>query len=169
MPEQPDRPDPAGGPTPHDPNPAPVPTPPADPAVGSVSPWQGPEVFNSAAVAAGAGMRVESVELLAVARALGEHAGQVAAAAGLRVEPRAAGHPNAASALTDLADRFHATLAALDADRGAAVGNLEASARIYRAVEVRARDDLLNTLGHSPAGTRTTPSGPAFPAPGPGR
>jgi hypothetical protein len=113
---------------------------------------------------------VESADLLAAARALAEHVEQAAAAAGLRVESRAAGRPNAATALTALADRFHATLAALDADRGAAVGNLEASARIYEAVEVRARDDLLNTLEDSLAGrSRSTPSGPAFPAAGPGR
>jgi hypothetical protein len=115
-------------------------------------------------------MRVESADLLAAARALAEHVEQVAAVAGLRVDPRAAGHPNAATALTALADRFHTTLAALDADRGAAVGNLRASARIYEAVEVRVRDDLLNTLEHSLAGrTRSSPSGPAFPAQGAGR
>jgi hypothetical protein len=115
-------------------------------------------------------MRVESADLLAAARALAEHARQSAAAAGLRVEPRTAGHPNAATALTALADRFHAALTALDADRGAAVGNLQASARIYEAVEVRVRDDLLNTLDRSLAGhTRSTPSGPTFPAAGPGR
>jgi hypothetical protein len=183
--EQPDRPAPAGRPTPHSPtphSPSPAPAParipaspspspsPADSAPGA-PPWQGPEVYNKAAAAAGAGMRVESADLLAAARALAEHDRQTAAAAaGLRVEPRAAGHPNAATALTALADRFHTALTALDADRGAAVGNLEASARIYEAVEVRVRDDLLNTLEHSPAGrTRTTPSGPTFPAAGPGR
>jgi hypothetical protein len=115
-------------------------------------------------------MHVEPQDLLAAAKALAEHVGQSTAVAGLRVEPRAAGHPNAATALTALAERFHATLAALDADRSAAVGNLQASARIYETVEVRVRDDLLSTLDHSAAvRTRLTPGGPAFPTQGPGQ
>jgi len=113
-------------------------------------------------------MHVEPQDLLAAAKALAEHVEQSTAVAGLRVEPRAAGHPNAATALTALAERFHATLAALDADRSAAVGNLQASARIYETVEVRVRDDLLSTLDHSLTG-RTIPGGPAFPTQGPGR
>jgi hypothetical protein len=115
-------------------------------------------------------MRVESEDLQAAARALAARVEQSAAAAGLRVEPRAAGHPNAATALTALADGFHIALTAFDADRGAAVGNLQASARIYESVEVRVRDDLLNTLDHSPIGrTGSTPGGPTLPTQGPSR
>ena len=158
MVEQPDR-----------PAPTPAPPPPRSGA-GAVQPWVGPTYDNKSAAAAGAGMLVKSEDLLTAAGALAAHVEQSAAAAGLRVEPRAAGHPAAATALTVLSDRFHTTLAALDADRGAAVGNLRASARIYESVEVRVRDDLLNTLDHSLAGrTRSTPGGPAFPTQGPGR
>jgi len=173
MPEQLNRPAPIGGAGPRGPGQAPAPVPPPTPppaAASSVPAWQGPAYYNKSAAAAGATMHVEPQDLLAAAKALAEHVEQSTAAAGLRVEPRAAGHPNAATALTALAERFHATLAALDADQGAAVGNLQASARIYETVEVRVRDDVLSTLDHSLAGrTRPTPSGPAFPTQGPGQ
>jgi hypothetical protein len=132
--------------------------------------WQGPVYYNQAAAAAGHTIRVESRDLLAAASALAAHIEHSASAPELRVAPNAAGHPNAAAALSALAERFHVTLAALDADRGAAVGNLRASARIYEAVETRARDELLRTLEHSPAGrTGLTPGGPAVPTQGPAR
>jgi hypothetical protein len=174
MAEQPDHPTPTGSAGPRVPGqaPTPAPPPPSSPAPGqaSVPAWQGPAYYNQSAAAAGATLHVEPQDLLAAAKALAEHVEQSTAAAGLRVEPRAAGHPNAATALTALAERFHTTLAALDADQGAAVGNLRASARIYETVEVRVRDDLLSTLDHSLAGgTRLTPGGPAFPTQGPGR
>ena len=160
MAQQTDHPAP-GGTGPRGPAPAPP---------GSERAWQGPVYYNQTAAAAGETVRVESRDLLAAANALAAHVEQGAAAAGLRVPPRAAGHPAAEAALSTLAERFHAALAALDADRGAAVGNLQASARIYEAVEVRVRDELLNTLDHSLAGrTRLAPGGPAFPTQSPGR
>jgi hypothetical protein len=134
--------------------------------------WQGPTTYSRRAVAAGHMLRVSSQDLRAAASALSGRARAGAAAPGLHVAANAAGHPNAESALTRLADRFRASLAALDADREAAVANLRGSARSYEAVEARIHEQVMAIFHNPPPGGRPLviqapgePAGPAVAAP----
>ena len=134
--------------------------------------WQGPTTYSRRAAAAGHTLRVSSEDLRAAAAALSGRAQASAAAPGLRVAANAAGHPNADAALTQLADRFRASLTALDADREAAVANLHGSALTYEAVEARIHEQVMAIFDNPPPGGRplviqapVEPAGPAVPAP----
>ena len=133
-----------------------------------LGPFQGPVVYNRTAAAAGHTMRVMPDDLLAAAASLTRHTEQSSATPGLRVTPAAAGNPQAGQALAALADQFATTLAALDADRGAAVHNLNESARLYESVEIQLRQHMINTLGPVIDGlNRSAPPGSVVPTPRP--
>ena len=154
MPNPEDHEQPAPGPRPQSPGPAAGPAAPtavpADTAL--LGAWEGPMTFTRSAAAAGHTMRVLPDDLLAAAASLTSHTEQSSATPGLRVTPAAAGNPAAGEALAALSDQFAATLAALDADRGAAVHNLNDSARLYQSVETRLRQHMIDTLGPVIAG-----------------
>ena len=139
-----------------------------DPAAAPLRSFQGPVIYNRTAAAAGHTMRVLPDDLLAAAASLTRHTEQSSATPGLRVTAAAAGNPAAGEALAALSDQFAATLAALDADRGAAVHNLNDSARLYQSVETRIRQHMIDTLGPVIAGRdHSALRDPAVPTPRP--
>ena len=171
-PEDHEQPDPAPhAPGPHAPGPRPQSSGPAAPAAvpadtALLGVWEGPMIFTRGAAAAGHTMRVLPDDLLAAAASLTRHTEQSSATPGLRVTPAAAGNPQAGEALAALSDQFAATLAALDADRGVAVHNLNDSARLYQSVETRLRQHMIDTLGPVIAGRdHSALQDPAVPTP----